>query len=128
MKNMSASEFRNNLGNNKATNKRHGKYNAKKCVIDNIKFDSQLEGKHYIHLRNLEKAGQISDLRTHVDYPFTINDVYIGKYEADFVYTDSHGVTHVEDTKGFLTKEYKLKKKLMLALYDIEVVEVYSKK
>lgn len=47
------------------------------------------------------------------------------KYIADFVYTDSlTGRTVVEDTKGFRTKDYIIKRKLMLFMHGISIKEV----
>lgn len=46
------------------------------------------------------------------------------RYRADFVYTDlSTGEIVVEDTKGVLTPEYKIKRKLMLYIHGIRVKE-----
>lgn len=47
------------------------------------------------------------------------------KYIADFVYTDkATGQTVVEDTKGVRTKEYIIKRKLMLYLHGIRIKEI----
>lgn len=46
------------------------------------------------------------------------------EYVADFVYKDGHGRTVVEDAKGYRTDVYKLKKKLMLYVHGIEIMEV----
>lgn len=46
------------------------------------------------------------------------------EYVADFVYRDRQGRLVVEDVKGVRTKEYIIKKKLMLWVYGIEVKEV----
>lgn len=47
------------------------------------------------------------------------------EYVADFVYgKTADGKTVVEDVKGFPTPEYRIKKKLMLWVYGIEIKEV----
>jgi hypothetical protein len=46
------------------------------------------------------------------------------KYVADFVYTTEDGLQVVEDTKGVRTKEYIIKRKLMLWQYGIQIKEV----
>lgn len=47
------------------------------------------------------------------------------KYLADFVYTDlATGLQVVEDTKGFRTKEYIIKRKLMLHVHGIRIKEL----
>jgi hypothetical protein len=44
-------------------------------------------------------------------------------YVADFVYTED-GKKVVEDTKGMRTKEYVIKRKLMLYIHHIKIKEV----
>jgi hypothetical protein len=44
-------------------------------------------------------------------------------YVADFVYY-VNGQQIVEDTKGYRTPEYKIKRKLMLSVYGIRIKEV----
>ena len=106
--------------------KKPSKYNAKKVRIDGILFDSKLEGNRYLELKQLLSLRVISDLETHKKYPLVVNGLEITTYEADFVYK-KNGTEVVEDTKGFLTKEYKIKKKLMKAIYNKDIIEVYSK-
>lgn len=46
-------------------------------------------------------------------------------YVADFQYNDAHtGATIVEDTKGMRTKDYIIKRKLMLQIYGIKIKEI----
>jgi hypothetical protein len=114
------------MSNNNLPKKKKSKYNAIKVKIDGIVFDSQLEGNRYIELKQLLSLGVIEDLETHKKYPLVVNGIEITTYEADFVYKKD-GKEIVEDTKGFLTKEYKIKKKLMKAIYDKDIVEKYAK-
>lgn len=106
--------------------KKTSKYNAKKVRIDGILFDSKLEGNRYLELKQLLSLGVVSDLEIHKKYPLIVNGLEVTTYEADFVYK-KNGTEVVEDTKGFLTKEYKIKKKLMKAIYNKDIIEVYSK-
>lgn len=107
--------------------KRHGKFNAKKVEIDGIVFDSGLEAKRYQKLKLLERSGEIRELDIHVPYRLEVNGEHICDYEADFVYIRvSDGFKVVEDAKGVKTPVYRLKKKLMKAIYGIEIVEVYK--
>ncbi len=112
--------------------KGNSKYGAKKVIINGIKFDSQKEGNHYLELKLLEKQGLIKDLRIQVRFELqpsykkngkTIRAIY---YIADFVYYDTFkGQKIVEDTKGYRTEIYKLKKKLFEYKYpDLEIKEV----
>ena len=99
------------------------KYRNIKTEVDGIVFDSKAEARRYAELRLLEKANEISDLR--LQYPFECkgNEKKICNYKADFDYY--HGDQWViEDVKGFRTQVYQLKKKLVEALYGIEIREV----
>ena len=79
----------------------------------------------------MQCAGVISNLREQVKYVLipTQRDSQGNllerecSYYADFVY-DKNGVTVVEDTKGFRTKEYTIKRKLMLHVHGISIKEI----
>ena len=106
------------------------KYHNKKVVFNGIKFDSKKESQYYAILKMLEKSGKIRDLKLQV--PFTLIETFkLGdktyrkmKYIADFTYYDDKDNLHVVDTKGYRTKEYDLKKKLMAWKFGIEIEEV----
>lgn len=103
---------------------------------------SKKEHNRAMQLRLWQRAGLISDLREQV--PYELIPAQYGhagtdlkgrpvralleracKYIADFVYTDSKtGQIIVEDTKGVRTKEYIIKRKLMLYLHGIRIKEV----
>lgn len=92
--------------------------------IEGIWFHSQREGSRYLVLKQLEKLGLIRNLRLQVPYLIEINGIKICKYNADFVYFDvAKGVEVVEDSKGYQTKDYKLKKKMVEAYYSIKILE-----
>ena len=93
-----------------------------KRTFDGVVYDSKLEKDWMVKLKLLERAGQISDLRTQVSFPIILNDVLVCQYIADFVYSEN-GSDVVADAKGMLTKEYILKKKLMKAVYGIDIKE-----
>ena len=106
------------------------KYGAKKVNVDGITFDSQKEARRYKDLSLLERAGRIQDLRLQVKYELIPAQRIDGKvveracsYVADFVYTEN-GKTVVEDTKGFKTQEYIIKRKLMLWVHGIRIKEI----
>lgn len=94
-------------------------------------FDSKREENRYHQLLLLEKAGLISDLRRQVRFELTPRMAVDGRHElashyvADFVYRDNEtGKTVVEDAKGVRTREYVLKRKMMLHRYGIAIQEV----
>lgn len=95
------------------------KYKNKKTIVSGIKFDSKKEAKRFNELKILEKANEISELRLQVKFELQPsfkkgNKTYRKiEYIADFTYYDNKLNKYiVEDTKGFRTEVYKLKKKL----------------
>lgn len=117
------------------------KYRNRKITRDGETFDSLKEYRRYCELAILERAGTITDLRRQVEFiliPAQREPDIIGKrggikpgkiiekqcaYVADFVYTENGG-TVVEDTKGYRTKDYILKRKMMLYFHGIKIREV----
>lgn len=108
------------------------KYHNRKVTTSDGTFDSLKEYRRWQELKILQKAGTISDLRRQVSFVLIPNqrDERTGelleravKYIADFVYCDE-GFTVVEDAKGMRTKEYVIKRKLMLERFGIRVQEV----
>jgi hypothetical protein len=121
------------------------KYRNKKVTINGITYASIKEARRHQYLMLLEKAGEISNLRFQVPYEVLSNQYEVvervsknGKplkpqkklierkvdYIADFVYTDKTGKEIVEDSKGVRTKDYVIKRKLMLYMYGIKISEV----
>lgn len=119
------------------------KYGAKKITQNGITFDSKREAKRYGELLLLERAGVITELQRQVEFvlipaqrePDTIGKrggVIKGKviehkcsYVADFVYKEN-GKLIVEDVKSPITKtkDYVIKRKLMLYIHGIVIKEV----
>lgn len=121
------------------------KYHNRKITLDGIEFDSRKEAYRYRELKILERAGEIYSLELQKVFeliPAQYESVpRYGKsgrrlkdetkciekavhYRADFCYTDKNGVQIVEDTKGFKTKDYIIKRKLMLYIHGIRIKEV----
>lgn len=98
------------------------KYNAKKTEVGGIMFDSKKEARRYSQLKLLGKSGVISDLVLQPKFDLVINSVRCGFYKADFQYI-KNGEVVIEDVKGFKTPIYNLKKKLVKALYNIDIFE-----
>ncbi len=121
---------------------RKSKYGAKKAIVDGVTFDSIKEAKRYQELRRMQNEGIIHDLKTQVKFTLiptqrepdttgkrggTIKGKVIERevaYIADFIYTDTYGNVVIEDTKGFKTPEYIIKRKMMLYFYGIRIREV----
>ena len=106
------------------------KYHNKKTEYDGILFDSRKECKYYQYLKDLESAGEISNLQLQKKYvlqdKYRINGKAIREisYICDFYYIDSEGKERVVDVKGVKTPEYKIKKKLFMFKYGIEITEI----
>lgn len=107
------------------------KYKSKKTVVDGQTFDSKKEANRYQDLLLLEKAGVIKNLSRQVKFVLIPSQRdESGKvierecsYKADFTYEE--GIkTVVEDVKGFRTKEYIIKRKLLLYQYGIRIREI----
>ena len=103
------------------------KYKNTKIVVDNIKFDSNLEATRYKELKLLERAGTITDLE--LQPRFLLQDSFKKngrtfrkiEYVADFKYIEN-GKTIVEDVKGMQTDVFKLKHKIFEKVYpDLEL-------
>lgn len=119
------------------------KYRNRKVEADGVVFDSVKEARRWRELTLLQSAGEISDLERQVKFELipaqhepdrtgkrggTIKGKLLERkveYIADFVYTDvKTGQRIVEDTKGVKTKDYIIKRKLMLYVHNIRVKEV----
>lgn len=108
----------------------HSKYRNKKVVVDGIEFDSKKEARRYTELLLLERTGAIRELKRQVKFELIPSQRYDGKvverpcnYIADFTYIENDFIV-VEDTKGLKTKDYIIKRKLMLYLNGIRIREV----
>ena len=93
-------------------------------------FDSKREAKRYADLRLLERAGEITQLERQVEYILLPAQYVDGKcvergvkYRADFRYRNKDGSICVEDSKGFRTADYILKRKLVLFFHGITIKE-----
>ena len=104
------------------------KYNAIRCELDGHKFDSKAEMKRYADLKLRERVGEISHLELQPVYQVNVNGVPICKYKADFRYFEKNAQKQiVEDVKGVITPVYRLKKKLVEAIYHVKIIEVKAK-
>lgn len=101
------------------------KYGAIRTTVDGHTFASKAEAKRYGQLKNMERAGEIADLELQPRYPLLIGGVKVATYVGDFRYTvPLTGEIVTEDVKGVRTSVYRLKAKLMKALYGIDIREV----
>lgn len=109
-------------------NCKKSKYRNQNTTIDGIVFDSKKEADTYLKLLALRAAGAIEGLARQVAFRCFVNGVLICTYRADFVYFDvdrfDKDAKHVVDVKGFRTTVYKLKKRLVEAIFGIVIEEL----
>lgn len=111
---------------------RYNKYSNKKVAVDGIKFDSKREATRYQQLKQMQQAGLIKELELQKEFELQPKFRKNGKayrnitYRADFYYFDNKLNKYiVEDTKGYRTDIYKLKKKLFeYKNDDLEIKEI----
>lgn len=99
------------------------KMGNRKVNADGYTFDSEFEYSRYLELLLIEKAGMIRDLRVHPLYVVfdTFKDRFGRKHraiehEVDFEYREGDQLV-VEDSKGFETEVWKIKRKLFCKRY-----------
>ena len=100
------------------------KYHAVKTEVDGYVFASKAEANRYSQLKLMEMAGEISYLELQPKFPIVVNGVKICTYIADFRYLYCGTNQIIEDVKGMKTPVYKLKKRLVEALYGITITEI----
>jgi hypothetical protein len=98
---------------------RRAKYNA----VRTRGFASKREYARYQDLKLMEKAGEITELACQPGFRLEVNGDLICTYKADFSYRDKQGMPVTEDVKGVRTPVYRIKAKLMRALYGITILE-----
>ena len=116
------------------------KYHNRKCTVTipgsvkQITFDSVKEARRFGELELMKNTGKIRDLRLQVN--FTLQEGFTTAsgervrpivYRADFVYQEPSPTgwrTIVEDGKGVRTKEYSMKRKMMLEKFGVDIREV----
>lgn len=120
------------------------KYRNNKTTVDGEEFDSIKESRRWLELKLMESAGMIHGLERQKKFvliPAQREPDTVGKrggkkkgkvieheasYYADFAYYDKDGNMVVEDVKSpaTRTKDYVLKRKMMLYFHKIKIIEV----
>jgi len=119
---MSLTEF-NRLKNNGKINltvNKQQKYRSQCVFVDDIRFDSKKESNYYSRLKLAQSSGELLYFLRQV--PIHLDGGV--KYRVDFLEFWKNGDIRYVDVKGFRTKEYLLKKKLIEAKYPIKIIEI----
>jgi hypothetical protein len=107
------------------------KFGAKKTIIGDLKFDSKKEADYYCLLELQKKAKnedeRVLDIQLHPRFDMIVNGENCGFYKADFAVTYANGVQKIIDVKGLKEGSayqlFRLKKKIVEALYNITIIE-----
>lgn len=103
---------------------KRNKYGARKVEVDGLKFDSRHEADYYFGtLLPRYRAGELRILvrQAPFDLPGGV------RYVADFLTVDTEGRVEVIDAKSDATRKipaYRIKKRQMMAVWGVEIVEV----
>lgn len=92
------------------------KYHAKPCVIGGTRYASQKEARYCEGLKLLERAGKIRNLELQPKFPLIVDGVKVATYIADAAYFENNARV-VVDVKGVKTPVYRLKVKILKAIY-----------
>ena len=95
------------------------KFKAKMTERDGMKFPSKKEAAYYNSLKLFQKSGKLLFFLRQVPI-FLPGNVRV---VVDFVEFWADGTVNFIDVKGCKTPQYKRNKKLVEALYPIEIIE-----
>ena len=99
------------------------KYRNKIVYHDGEKFDSIRELKYFLDFQLLQKAGKITRLKRQPKFICEVNGQKVCSYKADFEFFEN-GKRRVIDVKSpatARTKDFRIKRRLVEALFNIEV-------
>ncbi len=107
------------------TSRSKSKYRNKRTANGDGTFsDSKKEARIDADMMSLKKNRDVVRVERKERFPIVLNGIKICVYEADWTVYYKNGTKEVFDAKGVLTPVYKLKKKLMRALFNIEIKEL----
>lgn len=103
------------------------KYGARKKEYNGTVYASAFEAKYAAELDWRKKAGDIKDWRGQVTFNLVVNNKLICKYIIDFVIIHNDNSKEYIETKGFETRDWKIKRKLFQALFPDKKYKVVKK-
>ena len=96
------------------------KYFAKPTTEDGIRFASKKESRYYLQLQMAQKSGELLFFLRQTPFHLPGNVRYV----VDFTEFWKDGTVRFTDVKGFKTRSYLTKKKMVEALFPIQILEV----
>ena len=96
------------------------KFNAITTQRNGFKFDSKKEAAYYDQLMMLQRNGDVVFFLRQVPFHLPGNITY----RVDFQVFLADGSVEFIDVKGMRTPQYIAKKKMVEALYPVEIMEV----
>jgi hypothetical protein len=99
------------------------KYNSKKVIIDEIQFDSKVEGDYYLYLKEQLRCGKIAKFDIQPKVELIPKFEKLGVKHRAITYTPDFLIYHLDnskeyiDIKGFGTLASDLRRKLFDYLY-----------
>lgn len=100
------------------------KYKNRKTEYNGALYDSKKEADYALQLDMLMKAGEIQSWERQIRLDAVVEGKKVCTYIADFKVTEKDGRIQYVDVKGFKPAVYRLKKKLIEALYHLTINEV----
>jgi hypothetical protein len=93
------------------------KFRAVATELDGYRFDSKKEARYYRDLKLRARSGEVVFFLRQV--PFHLPGGVT--YRVDFQEFHADGTVHFVDVKGMVTKDFTMKKKMVEALYPVEI-------
>lgn len=107
------------------------KYNSKKVIVDGISFDSSMESKYYLYLKDELANNRIKSFELQPSYELTPSFIKNGKKIRALTYAPDFKIVHLDDSielidvKGFASQASEIRKKLFDYRYpDIKLTWV----
>ena len=104
------------------------KYNAKRTEYNGVTYDSKKEAHRAFELDMLLRAGEVVKVERQPRFDIYIHEKFIAFYKADFKVFYPRGYFEIEDVKGYKKGSayamFRIKKKLVDAIYGIDIKEV----
>lgn len=104
----------------KLKGEKKNKFNARKKELDDYVYDSGFEAEYAAELQVRLRAGDILGFERQFPVPIYVNGYHICTCKVDFLVYERDGTKALKETKGVETADYRIKKKLIEAVWLVE--------